>query len=72
MIGKLRVYIVPDEGSWYAQGLEVDYGAQGETPEEAISNFVRGLKETFKQNINNRGNIFGVLKKNNFCNLCVF
>lgn len=43
---KLHVTIEPDGKSWFAQGLDVDYAAQGDSPEEALHNFVRGLHLT--------------------------
>ena len=45
-IGNLRVFIVPDGRFWFAQGLEIDYGVQGDSPEEARKNFEDGLEAT--------------------------
>ena len=45
-IGNLRVLILPDEdGFWFAQGLELDYGVQGSTLEEAKKHFEEGRSE---------------------------
>jgi hypothetical protein len=61
-LGNLRVVIVPDDGSWFAQGLDIDYAAQGEDIEEAKANFARGLRATINQHIQLYGNIKRLLK----------
>jgi hypothetical protein len=61
-IWNLSVLIVPDENSWFAQGLEVNYGAQGNTPEEAQENFQRGLLATIRQHLRVHGDITRILK----------
>jgi len=58
-IGNLRVIIVPDDGFWFAQGLEIDYAAQGSTKEEVKKQFEQGLFCTIKQHLQ----IYGSLKK---------
>jgi predicted RNase H-like HicB family nuclease len=60
--GNLRVVIVADEGSWFAQGLDIDYAAQGETIEEAKENFSRGLRATINQHLCSHSNIRNLLK----------
>jgi len=43
----LHVLLVPSEdGGYYAQGIEIDYGASGATVEEAKQHFERGFVET--------------------------
>ena len=61
-IGNLRVLIVPDGKHWYAQGLEIDYGAQGDSIEDAQRNFERGLFSTIDLNLRINGNIDSLLR----------
>jgi predicted RNase H-like HicB family nuclease len=42
-IGALRVFIYNDDGSYFAQGLELDYFAQGESLEDVKARFFDGL-----------------------------
>ncbi len=56
-IGNLSVLIVPDGKYWFAQGLEIDYGVQGETLEEAKSLFGQGLSMLIDQHLMLYGNI---------------
>ena len=61
-IWNLSVLIVPDEKFWFAQALEIDYGAQGDTAEEAQENFQAGLMQTINQHIRVYGDIDNMLK----------
>ena len=61
-IWNLSVLIVPDDKFWFAQGLEINYGAQGDTPEEAQENFQAGLLATIKQHLRVHGHIKKLLK----------
>jgi hypothetical protein len=61
-IGNLRVFIVDDGPFWYAQGLEIDYGAQGDTIEEAKKNFEMGLEQTIDFHLSVHGNIVNMLE----------
>jgi|HubBroStandDraft_6_1064221.scaffolds.fasta_scaffold514468_1 hypothetical protein len=61
-IWNLSVLIVPDEEFWFAQGLEIDYGAQGGTVEEAQDNFQQGLVATINQHLKVHGHIKKLLK----------
>lgn len=45
-LGDLGVLVARDGDWWFAQGLEIDYTAQGKSDEEAIENFTRGLMAT--------------------------
>jgi len=56
-IGNLRVVICPDEGGWFAQGLEIDYAAGGATIPQVKKNFEKGLKGTISLHIQMHGNI---------------
>lgn len=62
VIWNLSVLIVPDEGCWFAQGLEINYGAQGNTIQEAQQNFQKGLAKTIHQHLKVYGNIERILK----------
>ena len=53
----LRVLIVRDGQFWFAQGLELDYGAQGNTLEDAIEHFERGLAATVTLHVQRFGDI---------------
>jgi hypothetical protein len=58
-IGNIRVVIVQDENSWFAQGLEIDYAAQGTTIEDVKTQFEDGLIETVNEHLK----VFGTIKK---------
>src|SRR5947207_11901076 len=61
-IGNLRVVIVPDGDLWFAQGLEIDYGVQGASEEDAKRNFEYGLEATVEAHLQINGTIEGLLK----------
>lgn len=61
-IGNLRVMLFNDDGSWFAQGLEVDYFAQGSTLEDAQKRFQDGLWETIDYHLRIYGDITRVLQ----------
>jgi len=56
-IGNLRVAIETDGKSWTAQGLEIDYIAQGCDLEDAKKQFEDGLACTIHQHLRIYGNI---------------
>jgi hypothetical protein len=58
----LHVLIVPDENFWFAQGLEIDYGAQGDSAEDAKEKFQQGLAKTINLNLQMHGNIESLLQ----------
>lgn len=60
-IGNLRVFILPDGPFWYAQGLEIDYGAQGNSIEDAKRNFEKGLEATVDLHLKTHGTIENLL-----------
>lgn len=61
-LGDLRVMVFTDgPEEWYAQGLEIDYIAQGSTLEEAQRAFERGLKETIAEHLQAVGDIAKLL-----------
>jgi hypothetical protein len=53
----LRVAVVRDEEAWFAQGIDVDYFAQGQTPQEAEKNFAEGLRLMIKLHMNEFKNL---------------
>ena len=56
-LGNIRVLIVPDGPAWFAQGLEIDYAAQGDSLEEVRREFEEGLSATVEENLRVYGNI---------------
>lgn len=60
-IGNLSVLIVPDGKYWFAQGLEIDYGVQGDSLEEAKALFGQGLSMLIDQQLALYGNIEKIL-----------
>ncbi len=58
-IGNLRVMITNDDGSWFAQGLEIDYAAEGGSLVEVKNNFERGLGLTIHEHLN----LYGTIEK---------
>ena len=59
---RFRVVIVPDGDLWFAQGLEIDYGVQGASEEDAKRNFEYGLEATVEAHLQINGTIEGLLK----------
>jgi hypothetical protein len=62
MIDKLRVAILRDGDTYVAQGLEIDYAAEGSTIDEAKDCFAQGLMLTLHENIRVFGRIDNVLR----------
>lgn len=61
--GDLRVMIIRDgENEWYAQSLEIDYIAQGQSLESVQSAFEAGLKKTIEEHLKLYGDIKKLLK----------
>lgn len=50
-IGNLRVLITKAEGTWFAQGLEIDYAAEGDTLDDVKREFETGLRMTLHEHI---------------------
>jgi len=50
-ISALKVVIMKDGANWFAQGLDVDYAAEGVDVENAKQNFENGLVATIHQHI---------------------
>jgi len=60
-IGYLRVILCNDGKYWFAQGLEIDYAANGKTQKEVKANFENGLEATIDQHLKVYGNIDKIL-----------
>jgi len=56
-IGNLRVMITNDDGSWFAQGLEIDYAAEGTSLSVVKNNFEQGLLATIVNHLQTYGSI---------------
>ena len=61
-VGNLRVVIVQDGEAWFAQGLEIDYAAQGDTIADARKQFTDGLCATTHEHLRIYGTIERLLK----------
>ena len=61
-IGNLRVIICQDGDQWFAQGLEIDYAADGNSYEEVKDNFQNGLRGTIGLHLQSYGNLDKLLK----------
>lgn len=61
-IGNLRVLIAKDGSAWSAQGLEIDYTAQGNSVEEAKERFADGLRATVREHLRIVGTIEPLLQ----------
>jgi hypothetical protein len=61
-IGNLRVVIIKDDDLWFAQGLEIDYAAQGQTIEDVKKHFEGGLAATVHEHLRVFGDIGKLLK----------
>jgi hypothetical protein len=61
-IGNLRVVIVEEEETWFAQGLEIDYAVQGKSLEAVKKAFEDGLAATIHENLRIHGSIEALLK----------
>lgn len=59
---RLNVVMKQDADFWYAQGVQIDYVAQGTSLEEAKTNFVEGLAETLLLHTQKFGSVEKVLK----------
>jgi len=61
-VDALRVMIIKDGKSWFAQGLEIDYASAGSSVEEAKKNFGLGLKMTIGEHLQMYGHIENLLQ----------
>lgn len=61
-IGNLRVMITRDDGSWFAQALEIDFAAEGTSLPDVKRRFEKGLGATIDEHIRVFGNIEKLLQ----------
>jgi hypothetical protein len=60
-LGNLRVFIIEDEGMWFAQCQDINYAAQGASLAEVKQNFEQGLAATVDEHLKVFGNIENLL-----------
>lgn len=60
--GNIRVLLMPDGDGWFAQGLEIDYAAQGGSLSQAKREFEDGLEATIHAHLQKNGHINALLK----------
>lgn len=58
----LRVMLSKDGSGWFAQGLEIDYAAGGDSVQETKKNFEVGLNLTISEHLKMHGNLDKFLK----------
>ena len=61
-IGNLRVVILEENEFWYAQGIEIDYLAQGDSLEDVQKSFEIGLGATIRENLKKHESIWPMLR----------
>ncbi len=62
-LGNLRVFITQEgDRDWYAQGIEIDYLAQGDSLEDVQRSFERGLELTITEHLKKLGDIKHLLR----------
>jgi hypothetical protein len=61
-IGALSVLVTQDGDWWFAQGLEIEYAAQGKSLEEVTENFGQGLATTAHAYLEEFGSIEKMLR----------
>lgn len=61
-VGALRVLVSPDCDQWFAQGIEIDYAACGDSIEDVQRRFEAGLIGTINAHLEKHGNIDLMLK----------
>src|SRR5690242_18115309 len=60
-LGNLRVFIVQDDGMWFAQCQDINYAAQGASLTEVKQNFEQGLAATIDEHLKVFGNLENLL-----------
>ena len=53
----LQVVVAPDGDGWIAQGLEIDYAAGGDSPDDARMRFGHGLRALIQLHLETHGGI---------------
>lgn len=62
-IEDLRVWLFQSSDYWVAQGLDIDFTTDGDTPEEAIHSFLESLCKTIVEHINRFGSLEKLLAR---------
>lgn len=62
VLDSLRVLITKEDGTWLAQGLEVDYAVDGDSLADVKKRFEDGLAKTIEANIRVHDNIKPLLR----------
>lgn len=57
VVNDLRVMLLKDGDSWFAQGLELDYAAAGSSIEEVKKKFESGFAQTIREHLLMYGNL---------------
>jgi hypothetical protein len=57
------VLITADDGSWFVQGIELDYGAEAESLDRAKAVFEDGIRATARRHLNVFGHIKNMLQQ---------
>lgn len=52
-----------DGGTWFAQGIEIDYAAAGTSLDDVRARFERGLRRTIEENLKRHNSIERILKE---------
>ena len=60
-LGNIRVLLIPEDGGWFAQGLEIDYAAQGDTIRGAKKEFEDGLEAAVDAHLKKNGTVTALL-----------
>src|ERR1039458_5017423 len=60
-IWNLHVLVMPEGKGWFAQAFEIDYGVQGNSPDEVKKRFEKGLAATIQHNVDIFGGIQDML-----------
>lgn len=58
----LRVLITKHDGTWIAQGLEIDYAAEGDSVKDVKQRFEQGLALTIESHLRVHNNIINLLR----------
>jgi len=61
-IGNLRVIVTNNDGSWFAQGLEIDYAAEGKSLKDVQNRFAEGLSATIHENLRRFGSLENLIR----------
>lgn len=57
VVAEVKVLVLNDDGSWYAQGLDIDHAAEGSSLEDVHAKFLKGFEKTICEHLRMYGNI---------------